>query len=230
MLFYAERPKRITLSRFVTDKEPDGSTGNVFRSMRVAMGISLRLAASVIGCSVVELSDIERSQVALSPDGWSRIVSLLEWHKKDVAKFDKSAVLFFGCNIGCVVHHLWNGGDLVRPNANGCPWGIKDDSERSLDPSTMPSLRQKGTRGPASMVWMGDDIQTEGAAVLSTFEGWTRLGWPDRSLDTRLGSHANILASGIYSFDEMMSIARSRYLHVMSRIKYDITLCSTHTL
>lgn len=127
-----------------------------------------------------------------------------------------SGMFFFGCG-SQVGHHLHNEAGLW-PRSNPTPW-----PDRDLDPEANPIYG----RPPALDAWMGDETQTEGAAVLSYRDGWTRLGWPDRSRDTRRGSHANLLAKGTWTADEMLARGRVAFPWLFARIKYQIVVRRT---
>lgn len=128
-------------------------------------------------------------------------------------------VLFFGC-IERAGHFLWaQQGSVVMPSKHSMgeagPWRhYPKPGEHGLDP----------VKGPDLSAWKIDEKQQEGRAVLSHCSGWTRLGWADRSVDHRHGSHANIIAEGIRSFEEMLALGRECFPDVMKRMKYDIVL------
>lgn len=128
---------------------------------------------------------------------------------------DSPLVLFFGCGPG-LGHHLyesdqrWASNDAERP----CPWKLKHPiDDLKLDPT-----------GDRNRAWCIDAQQLEGRATLSHACDWTRLGWADRSLDSRRGSHANILASSIISFEEMLELGKKRFPRFLSRMGYPIVL------
>lgn len=111
-------------------------------------------------------------------------------------------VYFFGC-VGNVGHYLHDVQLRVL--------------RRSPMPWTFDALE-------ADSVWTRDHRQTEGAAVLSERDGWTCLAWPDRSIDSRRGSHANVVAKGAYTAEQMIAIARVAFPTVLARMKYRIAL------
>jgi hypothetical protein len=124
-------------------------------------------------------------------------------------------ILFYGCGLSSG-HYLYtpNG---ERPRSNPTPW-----SDRALDPATTTELF--GGFAPSRETWMGDDEQTEGAAVLSYKDGWTRLGWPDRSVDDRRGSHANLLAKGALTAEQILARGRVAFPWLFKRITYQIAV------
>lgn len=125
-------------------------------------------------------------------------------------------IFFYGCLVS-TGHHLYDA-SCNKPNINPTPW-----PDRDLDPQAQIMFQ----RSPALDAWMGDEAQTEGAAVLSYRNGWTRLGWPDRSVDDRRGSHANLLAKGQFTIDEMLAKGKIAFPWLFKRIKYTICLKRT---
>lgn len=126
-------------------------------------------------------------------------------------------VLFFGC-LNQVGHHLFD--EQSQPSKdNPTPW-----NNGQLDP---PSDRRPSDPSCALLardVWMANYAQAEGEAVLSRRGGWTRLGWADRSIDGRRGSHANILAEGDHTFEQMLELGRRHFPKVMARLRYQVVL------
>lgn len=133
-------------------------------------------------------------------------------------------VLFFGC-MERAGHYLWSSETwkASKDEERDCPWKLY--SRPRLDPPTRKSHEYDG-----ESPWEASMAQVQGEAVLSYVGGWTRLGWADRSVDSRSGSHANIIAEGTHSFDEMMALARARFPNRMKQIeaKYPVNLCLTH--
>lgn len=129
-------------------------------------------------------------------------------------------VLFFGCIPGHG-HHLWTPEFkmLMHADIRGFPWTMGE-----LDPSCYPD--RHGGRTPALDAWMASEAQREGEAVLTEKGGWTRLGWADRSVDTRRGAHADLFAPGAMSFDEMLSLGRRWFPSVMARFSYEVRLAA----
>lgn len=129
-------------------------------------------------------------------------------------------VLFFGC-VDRAGHHLWDE-QLRWMRSNPCPW-----SKSELDPPTDTVGLPRGARIPALDAWMFDASQREGEAVLSNRDGWTRLGWADRSVDRRAGSHANVIAKGTFTGEEMLEIARRTFPSILARMTYAIEVRRT---
>lgn len=69
---------------------------------------------------------------------------------------------------------------------------------------------------------MFDTNQNQGEAVLSYRAGWTRLGWADRSVDKRRGSHADVLVNAIMSGEEVLELARATLPTIFARMHYEI--------
>lgn len=129
-------------------------------------------------------------------------------------------LFFFGC-IRSAGHHLFDTSHQLYDVPRSMPWSYQS----GLDPAIRGETW--GARPPAMDVWMVDEQQTEGKAVLSHKQGWTRLGWADRSADSRRGSHANIIAEGHHTFEQMLEFARTHFPTVMARMNYKIELGRT---
>jgi hypothetical protein len=61
--------------------------------------------------------------------------------------------------------------------------------------------------------------EVEGEARLSYVDGWTVLGWWDRSVDHRGNANSNIVARGQWDFASMLEIGRAQFPHIMQRQK-----------
>jgi hypothetical protein len=109
-------------------------------------------------------------------------------------------VYFYGCMANVdgeqeVGHYMYgpDGGTAYRMEN---PWG------RCPDGSLCPA-------GP----------QRQGVALLSQKDGWTAIGFWDRTGDTRGNSNSNFLVQGTYSFDEMVNLAREAYPKLWNRFR-----------
>ncbi len=112
---------------------------------------------------------------------------------------------YFGC-IDQPGHQMWSPetpqnllerralSDLVRTN----PWGLR------IDTCLCP----------------GGGVQ--GQAMLHHRAGWTALSFWDRSVDHRPGSNSTFLAEGLYSFEQMIEMAKSYFPQVMGRLTFDL--------
>jgi hypothetical protein len=66
--------------------------------------------------------------------------------------------------------------------------------------------------------------EVEGEAALHYVDGWTILGFWDRSVDKRGACNSNFIIRGHCTFDEVLQIAREQYPQVMGRLKFEIQL------
>ena len=62
----------------MVDGDGDAIRGYMLRALREAHGLSLLDAATVAGCSVVRLSNLERAYAEASEDEWKRVVGAIE--------------------------------------------------------------------------------------------------------------------------------------------------------
>jgi hypothetical protein len=60
--------------------------------------------------------------------------------------------------------------------------------------------------------------EVEGEAALHYVDGWTILGYWDRSVDGRGGCNSNFVALGSHDFDTMLDIAQVKFSSVLDRI------------
>lgn len=106
---------------------------------------------------------------------------------------------FFGVmdRIGHYFYPRW-------PGVRGCPWG---------DVHVDTLLCRKGE-------------QTEGLARIHHKDGWTAVGYWDRTGDSRYFSNSNFVAEGTFTFEQMMEMARRHFPDVIRRAegKFEIRL------
>ena len=111
-------------------------------------------------------------------------------------------VFFFGCMKDATPHHTQAGHYMYR-NMNresyetSTPWG------RTPDGPLCPPEKEHG--------------QPQGAAVLHQKDGWTAIGFWDRTGDSRGNSNANFMVQGTYTFDEMCAMAQEAYPQLWKR-------------
>jgi hypothetical protein len=119
-------------------------------------------------------------------------------------------VFYFGC-MGGKGHRLYDadGEDMHRIVTT--PWGNQIDGELAPDGLV---LRKVGE---------GEKMQPEGRALLHHKDGWTALGFWDRSGDSRFNSNSNFLVRGTYTFDEMLALAKAQFPGIFATIKFPIT-------
>jgi hypothetical protein len=60
--------------------------------------------------------------------------------------------------------------------------------------------------------------QVQGLALLHQKDGWTAIGFWDRTGDSRSNSNSNFLVRGTYTFDEMCKLAQDQYPELWKRI------------
>jgi hypothetical protein len=119
-------------------------------------------------------------------------------------------VFYFGC-MGKKGHRLYDadGEDMHRIVTT--PWGSYPDGTLCPEGLVLRNL------GEAS------NAQPEGKALLHHKDGWTALGFWDRSGDDRWNSNSNFLVRGTYTFDEMLALAKEQFRGIFATIKFPIT-------
>jgi hypothetical protein len=107
-------------------------------------------------------------------------------------------VFYFGYIDGG--HHMYEPGNSLYLMRLETPWGSYPD----------------GTLCP-------EKTYENGLALLHHKDGWTALGFWDQSGDSRPGSHSTFLVRGIYTFDEMLALAKAQWAGVFARMRFQIT-------
>lgn len=118
----------------------------------------------------------------------------------DEIKAAPPKIFFFGCTRAIDEKHKEAGHHMYEPGYRSTyrlttPWG------RSPDGTLCPE-------GP----------QHQGIVKLTQKDGWTAIGFWDRSGDARGNSNSNFLIHGTYTFDEMCKLAAEQYPELWKRI------------
>jgi hypothetical protein len=95
--------------------------------------------------------------------------------------------------------NAWRSRETRELYRNGQPW--KDSIDSMLCPS-----------GP----------QVEGVALLHHKDGWTAVAFWDRTVDHRPGSHSTFIAEGTFTYDEMVTAAKTQWPEVWARYKFEV--------
>lgn len=64
--------------------------------------------------------------------------------------------------------------------------------------------------------------EVEGEALLHHKNGWTALSFWDRSVDERGGCNSTYFAEGIFTFAEMVEMAKARFAERWNRMKFEV--------
>jgi hypothetical protein len=113
----------------------------------------------------------------------------------------KPVVYFYGCPKGMDKFH----------NEAGHTW-------RSSDGSSCDSVRTANPWGRYPDGTLCPELQQQGAAILHQKNGWTAIGFWDRTGDTRGNSNSNFIVEGTYSFEEMCELAKESHPALWNRI------------
>lgn len=105
----------------------------------------------------------------------------------------KPIVYFFGCLRNATPHDTEAGHYL-----------------RSSDGSQTRNLTHPFGRYPDGTL-CPEGAQAQGAAVLHQKDGWTAIGFWDRTGDERGNSNSNFIVQGTFTFEEMCSMAQEAY-------------------
>lgn len=117
-------------------------------------------------------------------------------------------VLFFGC-CGGPGHFLY------------APSGHR------VDERTVPWRSLYLAPGARAGEYTPVDEQVEGLAILHHLDGWTAVGWWDRSADRRHGSVAVFFVQGMLGASGALAEARAAFPHVFARMAYPIRVLAT---
>lgn len=136
--------------------------------------------------------------LTLTPGVVSFVLTLLLERPRGVSS--KPSVYFFGCLQGIDEHHNEAGhymysSDGTDLNRLQNPWGTHPD----------------GTLCP-------EGGQVQGLALIHYKDGWTAMGFWDRTGDDRGNSNSNFLVKGSYTFEEMCELVKEAYPKLWKRI------------
>lgn len=62
----------------------------------------------------------------------------------------------------------------------------------------------------------------QGVAALHYLNGWTALCFWDRSVDKRGACNSNYFAEGIFTFDEMVAMAKTRFAYRWNKMAFEV--------
>ncbi len=128
-------------------------------------------------------------------------------------------VFYYGC-WGGVGHYLWTPRGQFADEDRALPWAPHEiDPRLAGDPNLMnPRMRAVGI-----FVWDGNlEHQPEGMVRVHHREGWTAVGWWDRSLDRRFGSNAAFFVEATVDAEEALRAAREAFPAIFARIRYPL--------
>ncbi len=119
----------------------------------------------------------------------------------------------------CAGHYVCDesGHSVNRETERILPWGHGPE-RHPLDCCLQPGCYKDRdgrieNRGP----------QIEGHAVLHHLNGWTAIGFWDRTIDTRPNSNSVYMAEGTFTFAEMVDMAKARFSKRWNKMKFEVT-------
>lgn len=104
-------------------------------------------------------------------------------------------------------HHLYDENGRSVRNRGSFPWN-EWDSANGIDGKLQPE-----TEGY---------YQVEGVAAIHHKDGWTALSFWDRTVDTRYGCNSNYFAEGVFTFDEMVEMAKTRFAARWDKMNFEV--------
>lgn len=110
-------------------------------------------------------------------------------------------------------HHFFDEhGMWAHKEEDAIPWG------HSIDGCLQPGCK-RGENGHWDHY---GDPETEGMALLHHKDGWTALSFWDRSVDNRFASNSNYFAEGIFTFGQMVEMAKTRFASRWNVMKFEV--------
>lgn len=89
---------------------------------------------------------------------------------------------------------------------------------------------QPGCPDPNDRLQRKTRPEIEGEALLHHIQSWTALCFWDRSVDKRWACNSNYFAEGIFSFEEMVAMAKERFAHRWDKMQFTVTLLQPQAL
>jgi hypothetical protein len=87
-------------------------------------------------------------------------------------------------------------------------------------------VMQPGCPDPNDRLKRRTRPMVEGEALLHHKDGWTALSFWDSSVDTRPGSTSTYIAKGIFTFEEMVQLAKTRFAERWNKMTFQVKLVS----
>lgn len=111
--------------------------------------------------------------------------------------------------------HDESGFRLDSRELNALPWK-EWDIDGKLQPGCFPH--------PRDGRWEHSGPENEGEALLHHKDGWTALSFWDRSVDTRGACNSTYIAEGVFTFEQMVEMAKARFAERWNRMRFAVTL------
>ncbi len=118
-------------------------------------------------------------------------------------------------------HHFHGEGGFLHHSAfDCCPW--QPYGNPGIDCALQPGC-----------VWDKDGHlrstgnEIEGQALLHHKDGWTALSFWDRSVDHRGRCNSTYFAEGIFTFDEMVEMAKTRFASRWNKMNFPVRLAGS---
>jgi hypothetical protein len=67
--------------------------------------------------------------------------------------------------------------------------------------------------------------EIEGEALVHHKDGWTALAFWDRTVDKRGACCSVYLAEGIFTFEQMVEMAKERFSHRWNKMNFEVKAC-----
>lgn len=99
-----------------------------------------------------------------------------------------------------------------------------------LEAACHPFVRIDGVLQPGCYLdahsghWRHRGPEIEGEALLHHKAGWTALSFWDRSIDKRGACNSTYIAEGLFTFDEMVQLAKARFAYRWEKMAFPVFL------
>lgn len=126
--------------------------------------------------------------------------------------------VYFGC-VGEAGHYYWLRGSGGKP--------YKARGPREISSSAFyKTLTPWGTSVDGGLFPVGADLAEGVAHVVHHTDGWTALGFTDRSVDSRGGSWSVYCIPTVLDGTEALAIAREAFPSIFARYTFDVRLAT----
>ena len=111
-----------------------------------------------------------------------------------------------------------NGNGIYGSDRGTLPW-VQGQMDGALQPHFRDCAKNNSYRDRFCNCSSGE----QGVALVHHKGGWTAMAFWDRSVDNRGASNSVYLAEGIFTFDEMVELAKTRFAYRWNKMSFPVT-------
>lgn len=112
--------------------------------------------------------------------------------------------------------HYEDGHSTSRDEVDGVPWKAHE----------IDGPLQHGAPDPSDRLQRRTRPTVEGEAAIHHKDGWTALTFWDYTIDKRGGSSSTYLSEGVFTFPQMVVLARQRFPKRWAMMRFEVKLVS----